>query len=78
MIVSLASVGVIVPYARASADVESCLEAATTQSEMSSCTGVAYADAQRELVRVLEEIRTVYAGDAEFIAALEVSQDTWQ
>ena len=78
MLAALASVGLVVPNARASADVESCLQAAATQSEMSHCTGVAYADARRELDRVLEKIRTLYAGKAEFISALGVSQDAWQ
>lgn len=78
LLVVLALVGAEVPYASASTDVEGCLQAATTQSEMSRCAGVAYADARRELDRVLEKIRTLYAGNAEFIAALGVSQDAWQ
>jgi uncharacterized protein YecT (DUF1311 family) len=78
LLVVLASVGVVVPSARASTDVEGCLQAAATQSEMSRCAGVAYADARRELDRVLGKIRTLYAGNADFIAALGVSQDAWQ
>jgi hypothetical protein len=75
ILATLTLLGVLAPYARASADVESCLHAAATQSEMSRCTGLAYADARRELDWVLEKIRTVYAGDAAFISALGVSQD---
>lgn len=78
LLVVLASVGVVVPYASASTDVEGCLRAAATQWEMSRRAGVAYADARRELDRVLEKIRTVYAGNAEFISALGVSQNAWQ
>jgi uncharacterized protein YecT (DUF1311 family) len=75
---ALLLVGAAAPSGAATADVDSCLLAASTQSEMSQCTGMAYSDARRELDRVLQRIRTSYAGYSDFLSALVASQDAWQ
>jgi uncharacterized protein YecT (DUF1311 family) len=56
---------------------KNCIETAMTQLEMNKCAGIGYKEADAELNRVYNLIRTIYQDDTVFLSKLKNAQRTW-
>ncbi len=59
------------------AEQQACAEGAETQSDLTSCAAAGSQDADAELNRVYQAIRTAYSDDSVFLEKLKLSQRAW-
>lgn len=65
--------------ATAQGEEASCLQNAQTQFEMNQCSGLNLSEAQKELKRVLTEIRKAYKSTSpKMLKKLDISQSMWE
>lgn len=56
---------------------DSCLKGATTQQAMNQCADIGYKEADAELNRVFQSIKSDYKDDADFLDKLKKAQLAW-